>query len=379
MNWLNLLLYINSLCWSAVYITAFLNLDINSNGFRAAVFSLVALANASVLTLGCKPVIAIFFQFSLLLPLLFYFNLKNNQSPSSFTLFMSIGTGIVLAYLIKQTIDYYKQVKSRIWSEIYLEESALMLKESNAKILVETTRSENASRLAALGQLAGGIAHEINNPLAIISLSIEIAQKHLLEDKIDQSILSSKLMVISKATERIVLIIRSLKSISNSKQKIGDITEINLEDVVEDCLVLYREKFKSAGIKIIVVQKTQLFVHANMIQVSQILINLLNNSFDALIDLEIEEKFVKIYFSEDNDFIYTSIENSGPIIDIKIQNQLFQPFFTTKEVGRGTGLGLSLCMSIIEVLNGKIWFEKNKLNTTFTFSLPQITKSRIPV
>lgn len=283
---------------------------------------------------------------------------------------MCVFVGVYVLYLASQTIMYHKQLKAKVTAELDFEKSVEMLNSANLKLLAETTRSENASRLAALGQMAGGIAHEINNPLAIISMSLELAQGHLLSETDHREQVKKNLRVASTAVTRIVEIIRSLKSISNNKQEA--ICAIPLDTILTDSLNLSREKFKNANIVMNISAIPDLKVQANLVQVSQVLLNLLNNCFDAALETEMSNRYVKIYFIEKDDFVNISVENSGKNIDHDNVHRLFQPFFTTKEVGRGTGLGLSLCKSIIESLNGSIWYEIDKAHTTFTFSLPKV-------
>lgn len=365
----NIAVVVNTIGWSLVFWTFFSQLTVGSFDSFVIVFTVMGFTNASVLTLGSNLALALTFQSLLLFPpfaahYLFY-RATNNHSA----LLMCVFFAVYIIYLASQTIMYHKQMKAKATAELDLERSVEMLNAVNVKLLAETTRSENASRLAALGQMAGGIAHEINNPLAIISMSVELAQGHLLSDSDHREQIKKNLRVASTAITRIVEIIRSLKLISNNKQEV--VSAIPLNTILTDSLNLSREKFKNANIVMNIEAIPDLKVQANLVQVSQVLLNLLNNCFDAALETEMSNRYVKIYFIEKEDFVNISVENSGKTIDQDKVHRLFQPFFTTKEIGRGTGLGLSLCKSIVESLNGSIWYEVDKPNTTFTFSLPK--------
>lgn len=365
----NFAIVVTTVCWSLAFSTFFSHLPVGSFDSFIIMFVVIGLTNASVLTLGANLFLALPFQSLLLLPpfvanFLFYRATLDNSS-----LLMCVLIVVLVLYLASQTIMFHKQLKAKAIGELELEKSVEMLNAANLKLLAETTRSENASRLAALGQMAGGIAHEINNPLAIISMSVELAQGHLLSESDHREQIKKNLRVASTAITRIVEIVRSLKLISNNKREA--ISNIQLDAILSDSLNLSREKFKNANIVMKIEAIPDVKVQANLVQVSQVLLNLLNNCFDAALEAEMSSRYVKIYFTEKENFVNISVENSGKRIDIDKIPRLFQPFFTTKEIGRGTGLGLSLSRSIIESLNGSIWYELEKPHTTFTFSLPK--------
>ncbi len=363
------MIVVTTVCWCLVFSTFFSELTVGTFDSFIIMFVVIGFTNASVLTLGSNLNLALPFQSLLLLPpfvahYLFYRTTLENTS-----LLMCVIIVVYVLYLASQTIMFHKQLKTKVTAELDFEMSVEMLNTANSKLLAETTRSENASRLAALGQMAGGIAHEINNPLAIISMSVELAQGHLLSESDHREQIRKNLHVASTAITRIVEIIRSLKLISDNKKEV--ISAIQLDTILNDSLNLSREKFKNANIVMNIEAIPDLKVQANLVQVSQVLLNLLNNCFDAALEIEMNNRYVKIYFTEKEDFVNISVENSGKNIDHYNIQKLFQPFFTTKDIGRGTGLGLSLCKSIVESLNGRIWYELDKPHTTFTFSLPK--------
>lgn len=364
-----LAIIVTTVCWSLVFSTFFSHLTVGTFDSFIIMFAVIGFTNASILSLGNNLGLALPFQLLLLFPPFVAHYLFYRATLDRPSLLMCVFFVVYMLYLASQTILYNRQMKSKAIAELDLEDSVEMLNAANMKLLAETTRSENASRLAALGQMAGGIAHEINNPLAIISMSVELAQGHLLSESDHREQIKKNLRVTSTAITRIVEIIRSLKSISNNKQEV--ISEIPLDTILSDSLNLSREKFKNANIVMKIEAIPDLRVQANLVQVSQVLLNLLNNCFDAALETEMSNRYIKIYFTEKEDVVNISVENSGKNIDHDKIPLLFQPFFTTKEIGRGTGLGLSLCKSIIESLGGSIWYERDKPHTTFTFSLPK--------
>jgi two-component system sensor histidine kinase DctS len=110
------------------------------------------------------------------------------------------------------------------------------------------------------------------------------------------------------------------------------------------------------------------------VQISQVLLNLINNACDAISSLN--EKWILINAIERNNLIEISVTNSGPKIPAHIREKLMQPFFTTKEVGMGTGLGLSLSKTIAEAHGGRLYLDLGAENTRFVLELPKISPAR---
>jgi PAS domain S-box-containing protein len=252
-------------------------------------------------------------------------------------------------------------------------------------------RLEAQSRLTALGEMASGIAHEINNPLMIISGRMHMLMKELQTDSGTPESAFKKVEYVEKVLEtvdRITKIIRGLKFFSRSEEK-EPFKSTDLETVIMETLAICEEHFKSSGIELSVeslpLSKTP--VDCRSTQISQVLINLLNNSFDALssqtaLNLRAEEKkWIRLNCENADSKIRISVTDSGHGIPHAIANKLMQPFFTTKEVGKGTGLGLSISKGIIEDHGGRIWLDQDNKNTRFIFEIPirQRESSRIRI
>ncbi|MGZ3725463.1 MAG: sensor histidine kinase [Pseudobdellovibrio sp.] len=370
------LLFASSTGWAVVFATAFFDSEINSPDFICAIIMALAITNGSILTLGSRPRQALYFQNALLIPAEVAYYLAYRATGQSYALFSAVALVAFSLYMLKQTLDYNRQIKSKALAEIDLEESLQLLKESNEKIIIETTRAESASHLAALGQMAGGVAHEINSPLAAISIAAELITENIESENPDLNKLKPKLQNIIKSSKRISLIINTLKVISDTKQTGDQLEELSMAFLVQNCLNLCREKFEHANIKVNVSNKAEATVIGNASKTSQVIINLLNNAYDALKDFPLQNKTVTISFFEEDGFVNTCIENTGPLISDESRKKLFMPFFTTKDIGQGTGLGLSLCKSLIESQNGKIWFNAGKRNTGFTFSLKKTSADK---
>jgi C4-dicarboxylate-specific signal transduction histidine kinase len=225
-----------------------------------------------------------------------------------------------------------------------------------------------SSRLSALGEMAAGVAHEINNPLAIIKTKSAQLQELLVENPIDQELAVTMAASVVKTTERIAKIVQGLKSFSRDGSS-DPFDVINVHALLTETIDFCNERLKSKGIDL----RVDGFDHnlqfaGSTTQISQVLLNLLNNSSDAIEKLN--EKWIHVSTEHSDKEIMISVTDSGPGIPEAIRKKLMQPFFTTKDVGKGTGLGLSISRNIIKKHNGTFDIDANSKNTRFVIRLP---------
>ena len=222
-----------------------------------------------------------------------------------------------------------------------------------------------SSKLASLGEMSAGIAHEINNPLTTISLSLNVLPLSVNNPKKFEVIVEN----LKKACARISKIVNGLKKFSRSGEG-TDYKNHSLSEIVKETLVLTETKSKLNNTPVICHINSEAFIQCNEISIEQVLINLINNSIDAV--NESNEKWVKIeVFDEACDVILRVID-SGTGIPIKFRNKLFEPFFTTKKAGEGTGLGLSITKKILDEHNATITVLPNTPNTCFEIRFKKV-------
>ncbi|MBT3982372.1 MAG: GHKL domain-containing protein [Bacteriovoracaceae bacterium] len=227
------------------------------------------------------------------------------------------------------------------------------------------------SKLASMGEMVGGIAHEINNPLAIINISVKNISKLANENKLSKENILEGVSNIEKTIIRISKIIDGLKTISRDTGKFEK-TEVNLKDILQDIISLSSEKFRINEVSYRLDLEDKSFdkkILCDRVQISQVLINLLNNSYDAIENLD--ERWVEVRSLESQGFDIIKITDSGTGIPEKIQNSLFEPFYTSKGVGKGTGLGLSISKSILEMHHGSLEIDNSSQSTCFIIKLPK--------
>lgn len=178
-------------------------------------------------------------------------------------------------------------------------------------------------------------------------------------------------ILIMFTVERISKIIRNLLLFSREGGK-DPYKKFSINDSIESTLTLCREKFRGAGIQLIYDPESEMWLNGREVQFSQVLLNLLNNAFDACVHDDFP--WIKIEIKDLGSFVEIAVSNSGSIIPENIRTQLFDPFFTTKEIGKGTGLGLSLSRSIVEDHRGHLQLDLNSDRTRFYFQIPKYTE-----
>lgn len=224
------------------------------------------------------------------------------------------------------------------------------------------------AKMAALGEMASGIAHEINNPLTVIVGKAAIIKRNLENNLIDPEKLIQEISRIEKTSHRIAKIIKGLKDFSRNAENDPHI-EVNLDVIFENVAELVQEKFKNNQIDLKFKNEKDLLVTCNSTQIEQVIMNLLGNSFDAVKNFE--EKWVLVHTSFTDNLIKILVTDSGLGIPAEIAEKIMNPFYTTKTVGEGTGLGLSLSKGLIESHHGRLFYDKDATNTTFVIELPR--------
>jgi signal transduction histidine kinase len=249
-----------------------------------------------------------------------------------------------------------------------------LLAQSFKEMLYEVEKLRKASfhneKMASLGEMAGGIAHEINNPITIITGSTHLMKKMIEKGINDPDKLLKQVEDINKTILRISKIVSGLKNLSRDSQE-EEFSKCSLMDVVADALSVCSEKFKMKGIEILYDMNDPVFLtqlSCLRVQLSQVIFNLMGNAYDAI--EKMDNPWVKISANVKDNILELRFKDSGTGIPLEIQNKIFQPFYTTKEIGKGTGLGLSLSNTIIKRHNGEFFIDNESKNTCFVIKIP---------
>lgn len=242
-----------------------------------------------------------------------------------------------------------------------LEDKVAEVESANARLASTQASLVRSEKLASVGQLSAGIAHEVGNPLAAISGYVELLSGVELDPNEREEVLER----VSKQVVRIRSIIRNLLDFSRSDEDLHPMP-IAVGSAVSDAVSLVEAMPRARDIDIVREGDAKaLAVHNHLVQV---MLNLLVNAVDAYGG---DPGVVRVDVTESEGRVRIRVADDGPGIPQAELTRIFDPFFTTKDVGEGTGLGLSICQRLIEDLDGALEVESEvQGGTTFTIDLP---------
>jgi len=232
----------------------------------------------------------------------------------------------------------------------------------------DEARALLAGRMAAMGTLTAGIAHEINNPLAYVLSNLSFVTKELSSSVAEQVEIHDALRDALDGAERVRRIVRDLKSFSRPDDDTRG--PVALDKVVEDAVKLTGAEIRTRARLVVSLEATS-FAEGNEARIAQVLVNLLVNAAHATPEGAADRNEIRILTRNAGDRVVLEVTDTGTGMSEEVRAKIFDPFFTTKPIGVGTGLGLSICHGIIAALSGTIEVESELgKGTTFRISLP---------
>lgn len=218
-------------------------------------------------------------------------------------------------------------------------------------------------KLANLGEMFAGIIHDINNPLMMIEANIKRAKKKINDDEVNEL-----LTKVEMSSQKISKIVKGIKVYIRQDGTAEPHVKENLGKIVDDALVICENKLKENMVAVTFDPKiNQMEVSCHFTQIFQVFVNLISNAIDAISGLQ--EKSIEITAKDLGDRIQVRFMDSGNGIPKEIQEKMFNAFFTTKDRGVGSGLGLSLCRKILEAHGGSLTIDDSAPHTTFVVEL----------
>ncbi len=256
------------------------------------------------------------------------------------------------------------------------DELGLVVSRTNAllnRINDQQNKIVHREKVAALGSMLGEIAHELNNPLAVITAHAEILE----ETAIDTNTKMRARKILNPA-ERCTRIVKSFLSLV--RQRKIEKTRVDVISIINEAIEMLDYPFKQRNIDLIF-EKTsdEVWIEADASQLTQVVINILVNSKQAIETVDGHRTiWIKTGYIDKGQNAFVEISDDGPGIEESIMNQIFHPFFTTKKEGRGTGLGLSYSSNVILAHDGTIDVQSRVPNgVTFRFQIPAIRDESI--
>ncbi len=275
-----------------------------------------------------------------------------------------IGTLCVLDFKPKSLSEKQLRCLQALSKEII---QNLKCKNNDIKTDDHNDRLVQINKTSALGMFSIFIAHEMNNALAFNELCLSHLIKQLSQRSIPQEKILTHLSSIKKSNLRMAKILDGIRTYS--RRPTNDPLEVtSVKLILDEAVTLCKDRCKQENIVCsLELPKEDLLVNCHPSEIIQVLLNFINNSIDAV--SKIPEKWIRAEVKLLGDQVEFSVEDSGPGITDEVAKHLMEPFFTTKEQGVGTGIGLYISKSIIEDQAGQIFFRKGK-PTRFGFLLP---------
>lgn len=218
-------------------------------------------------------------------------------------------------------------------------------------------------KMASIGKLAGGIAHEMNNPLSAILAGVQMMKIDMKSGNAEDCI--DNMEIIESAAKKTREIVAKLQKYIERGNSI--VTKFEIEDMIFKAVSMTEKEIKKEGIAIDIDICDGLTIKGNLVELTQVLVSLLMNSKDAVVSKNIKDGKITVKSFLRFNKIFITVEDNGTGIKDEDKLKIFDPFFTTKEVGKGIGLGLSLAYEVVKKNKGKITFEsKYSVGTLFS-------------
>jgi two-component system sensor kinase FixL len=243
-------------------------------------------------------------------------------------------------------------------------------KRAEARFLELRDKLDRVTRMSTMGEMASGMAHELNQPLGAMSVYIERCLARVGSGSAADADLRYAIEQIAKLMERCGAIIKGLRKLVKRAQPHS--STVDLRTIIEEVLTIVRYEASVANVRLDVdVEPRELMTLADPIQIQQVLLNLVGNAIRAMSEVELEQRRLTIRAVRTGDgFIETSVRDTGPGVSPDLGQRVFDAFVTTHD--DGLGMGLPMTRSIIEAHGGTLTFENERSGgATFRFRLPE--------
>ncbi len=272
-------------------------------------------------------------------------------------------------YWVDTTIVPIKNDKGKLEQYIAIRSDITDRKNAEAALADERARLVESEKMASIGILSAGIAHELGNPLGAIRGRLEMLETMCHQESFEKELAIRSVHKMIENVDRMSKIIRALKNSARDGSQ-DAMQDFNLTQMLEDILEISAQKCAKNNIAV----RTEGLDHPIVLrgretEIGQVIVNLFNNAFDAVKGLE--NPWISLSVIDESDQVTIAVADSGEGVKEELRHRIFDPFFTTKEVGEGTGLGLSICRSFVEGHGGRLFYEGDTQPSCFKVELPK--------
>jgi predicted ATPase/signal transduction histidine kinase len=290
----------------------------------------------------------------------------------------NIASDVFLEERIQLLVLLSTQIAISLENARFYDDLETKVKARTDELEKQRSKIVNASKLEMLAQMAGGVAHEINTPLAAISLCVETLIENTETPSMEPDKVKDFLSKITKSTEKIEKIVSSLLFFSRSNKAAQNLTDVN--EVIDETMRMCKEKFSQNEI---IIKSNRPVENAiadfDKQHIMRVFMSLAQNSFDSILENSeanpSAEKWIQFDVSEKDWFYEIRVTDSGKKPESQVQEKMFEPFFTTKDIGKGSGLGLCVAKGIMQEHLGEIFFDPSSAQTCFVLHV-QKAKTR---
>lgn len=250
----------------------------------------------------------------------------------------------------KELLELNKSLENRVKEEINKNEEKNRLLSQRA-------------RLISMGEMIGNIAHQWRQPLSELGIDLF---------KMKQSIKDEEKFIHTYEHAKIVIknMSNTIDDFRNFFKSDKEKEEFSIKETINKSLGMLEGTFKKEGIRVEILKNEDVKISGIKAEFSQVIINILTNAKDAMQNLDLKDKIIKIKIYKNDQFAFVGISNNGENIKDSIMDKLFEPYFTTKHKSVGTGIGLYMCKMIITNMNGNIYVKNLKNGVDFCIEIP---------
>lgn len=367
---LRMCIFVNSFTWAVIFSLSAWELKAFGVDYSILILILTGFASSSLGTLAYDRALFTAFQVFVIGSLICVTFAKWILLGQVDYLILFVCLIVCLLYQFKQYRTFRDALIKQFSYQVELENSYIDVKESQETLIAQTAKLIHASKVSALGDMAGGLSHEVNNSLMVILGSIQQLERNIRADHGKNPTYENKILMARNAINKIKSVIDGLRFFSQQMEPAPK-ENVPLEEIIQRTLNFCFEIIKAHSIRLDIDKIPSVDIHCQPIQITQVVFNLLKNAFDALEkSSHSEDKWIRVSFVQRLNELNIIVSNGGPKISDASVAKIFQPFFTTKDVGKGTGLSLSISKGIARDHFGDLNLDEEKEHTTFVLNLP---------